>query len=492
MKSSFRRSVAWMGMSQAASFVVVFAGSVVLARLLSPYEMGVYAAAAAILGILATLRSFGLSNIIIREPVLTRSVATTAFTINTALCLLSSLLLLAGSRLANLVYSDPGIERLLVLLSLMPAISALEFLPASYLERTGAFQRIGLVGVGRAILSSVVMVVLAYRGFSYMSLAWGNLAAAMLSAICFNVLAREHASLRFDLSEWRKIGTFGLQMLTINVLATVVQRTFDLILGRMIGLAALGLWSRAAGLNSMLWDNIHMIVARVVFVEFSERRRRGLSLRDAYLRIVAILTAVLWPAFLGIALLAGPIIYTIYGEAWMAAATPLTLMSLAGVVMTSITMTWEVYIVQGEVAAQIRFQVKRTVLSAALFVVGCFGGLDGAAASRIADAAAAVLLVKNDMQRMSDTVWADYLPIYRQSALLTAAACLPTALLMQLHGWSAQTPITEALAAAGFGFLLWLVGLRRCHHTLDDEIRMVTRRMFGSLGARKPVTTPAE
>ena len=480
-------------MSQAASFVVVFAGSVVLARLLSPYEMGVYAAAAAILGILATLRSFGLSNIIIREPVLTRSVATTAFTINTALCLLSSLLLLTGSRLANLVYSDPGIERLLVLLSLMPAISALEFLPASYLERTGAFQRIGLVGVGRAILSSVVMVVLAYRGFSYMSLAWGNLAAAMLSAICFNVLAREHASLRFDLSEWRKIGTFGLQMLTINVLATVVQRTFDLILGRMIGLAALGLWSRAAGLNSMLWDNVHMIIARVVFVDFSERRRRGLSLRDGYLRIVAMLTAVLWPAFLGIAILAGPIVETVCGKAWMAAAMPLALMSLAGVVMTSITMTWEVYVVQGEVAAQIRFQVKRTAISATLFVAGCFGGIDWAAASRIADAFAAVVLARRDMQRMSETVGADYPPIYRQSAMLTAAACLPAALLMQVHGWSSQTPILEAIMAAAVGGVFWIIGLRLCHHPLDSEIRMVIDRLFAGASVRKtPVSTPAD
>lgn len=477
MAFSFRRSLAWMGVAQAASFVIMFAGSVVLARLLSPYEMGVYAAAAAILGILATLRAFGLSNIIIREPELTPAVAATAFTINAGLCVLSSCLLLVSSRLAGLAFEDPSVEQLLVLLALLPAISIVEFLPAAYLERVGAFQGIGLINIAKALLSAVVTIAMAYAGFSYMSLAWGNLAAALLSAISFSVIGRDQASLRFDLSEWRKVGTFGIQMLTVNVLASVVQRLFDLLLGRMVGLAALGLWSRAVGLNNLLWDNIHLLFARIVFVDFSERRRRGMSLRDGYLRLVAIQTALLWPAFAGLAILSGPVVYTVYGPTWMAAAIPLALMSIGGVIATAITMTWEIYVVQGEVAAQIRFQVKRTAIAAALFVTGCLGGLNWAAASRIGDAVAAVLLAKADLQRMTDTVWADYPPIYLRSAALTVAACLPSALLMQARGWSAETPLAEALASAAIGVGFWLVGLRLTGHPIDDELRLVLDRV---------------
>lgn len=491
MTVSFRRSLAWLGASQIASFVIVFAGSVVLARFLTPYEMGVYAAAAAVLGILGALRAFGLPNIIIREPELTSSLASTAFTINAGLCLLSSLLLLMASRVAEYVYGDPSIERLLTVLAVLPTISILEFLPAAYLERIGAFQKISMISLGKVVISALVTVYLAYSGCSFMSIAWANLVASAFTAISFNVFGRDKVSLRLDLSEWRKIGTFGVQMLMINVLGAMVPRFFDLILGRIVGLEALGLWSRAWGLNNMLWDNIHVIVARVVFVDFSERQRRSLPLRESYLRVGEILTGVLWPAFTGLAIVSGPVVYTVYGPAWTGAATPLALMSLAGVILTAVTMIWEVYVVRGEIAAQIRFQVRRAAISLTLFVLGCFGGLHWAAASRLGDSFAAVMLAKADLQRMTGTEAADYPPIYLRSAVLAVAACLPAAALMQAHSWSVETSFIQVLGAVALGGLLWLIGLRLFRHPIYEEIRNVAGRLLARRHSKPQASTPA-
>jgi len=65
---SFRRSVAWMAASQGCLFVLQFGGSVALARLLTPYEMGVFAVAAAVMGVLGILQAFGLAVFVVREP----------------------------------------------------------------------------------------------------------------------------------------------------------------------------------------------------------------------------------------------------------------------------------------------------------------------------------------------------------------------------------------------------------------------------------------
>ena len=53
---SLRRNMLWMAASQGSAFVVQFGTTVVIARLLSPYEMGVFAAALAVLGLRAVLR----------------------------------------------------------------------------------------------------------------------------------------------------------------------------------------------------------------------------------------------------------------------------------------------------------------------------------------------------------------------------------------------------------------------------------------------------
>mgnify|MGYP003339018897 CR=1 FL=1 len=75
----------------------------------------------------------------------------------------------------------------------------------------------------------------------------------------------------------------------------------------VIGLSALGLYTRASGNYNMLWDNIHTIATRVLFVDFANRQRDGLPLRDRYLQVVAVITTLVWPAFLGLAILAGPL-----------------------------------------------------------------------------------------------------------------------------------------------------------------------------------------
>ncbi len=44
-----------MMLSQGGLAVIQFGGSVVMARLLTPYEMGIYAVAAAMIGVLSTI-----------------------------------------------------------------------------------------------------------------------------------------------------------------------------------------------------------------------------------------------------------------------------------------------------------------------------------------------------------------------------------------------------------------------------------------------------
>ena len=79
---ALKRSISWMGLCQALSFLLQFAGSVVLARHLTPQEMGIYAVAVATVGLLSLAQQFGLQNFVVRQENLTPTTLRTAFTIN--------------------------------------------------------------------------------------------------------------------------------------------------------------------------------------------------------------------------------------------------------------------------------------------------------------------------------------------------------------------------------------------------------------------------
>ena len=90
-------------------------------------------------------------------------------------------------------------------------------------------------------------------------------------------------------------------MVAISGVNAVSCRAAEFVMGRLLGLSALGLYARAASLNGLLWDNIHLVIGRVVFVDLADLRRRGRSLRQSYLRTMDIVTALLWPALAGFA-----------------------------------------------------------------------------------------------------------------------------------------------------------------------------------------------
>lgn len=481
MSISVRRNLAWMGFSQIGLFVFGFAGSVAIARLLTPREMGIYAVAAAVIGILNMIRSFGLNSLIIRETELTAPSIATIFTINAGLNVLCAIIILSVSEIGSQFLGDPGVRNVMSLLAINPLFNILEFLPSTRLERAGKFRVVAFVNLGKSLLNTGLTVLLAIAGFSYMSIAWGNAATSLFGATCFTALGWQFVSLRLGLHDWRRVVRFGLQMLAINAVAGFTGRLTDLLIGRLISLTALGLYSRAASLNSLLWDNLHLVIGRVVFVDFAEQHRRNLSFRESYLRIVAILTALLWPAFTGLAILARPIVATVYGEVWIDAALPLSMLSIAGVLYVAITMTHEIYTVTGEIARQTKLELKRNLVGSVLFALGCLGGLAWAAASRIGDALFTIFLAKNDLKRLTHTCAADYRPIYISSAGLTILACSPAALLMAANSWSEHTGLLPIFGAVLSGGCAWGVGLWYLKHPLYLEVTTVGRRVIGSV-----------
>ena len=479
---SVRRSLAWLMISQGGFFVLQFGGAVVLARLLTPYDMGIYAAAAAIIGILGILQAFGLTLFIIREPEVGPDLLASAFTINALLAVLLALTIVGLSAFGGALLREPGVERVMLALAPLPLIGIFEFLPATLLERRAEFRVIAVINLVRAAVTTLVAVSLAFAGFSYMSIAWGSIAAAVVGAIAFMIAGRQHVSFRVGLVAWRHILKFGLQQLAIQGVNAVSGRAAEFLLGRLLGLSALGLYGRASNLNNMIWSNIHLVVGRVVLVDLAEQRRRGIDLRDGYLRIVELITALLWPCFAGLAVLAGPLINIVYGGAWVAAAPPLAALAVAAILLISITMTWELFVICHETARQARFEFLRTGVGLVMFIAGCFLSLTGAAVGRIGEALFSVIIYRPHIERMTSTRLTDYVPIYCRSAILTAAACGPAFVLMIVYGWSPYVPFVLVAAVVAAGVAAWLGAVFLIDHALLNELRRIVakgREMIG-------------
>lgn len=466
-----------MALAQGCAFALQFAGSVVLARYLTPYETGVYAIALATIGVLSIMQALGLQSLIVRVEILTPEIRTTAFTVNAGIAVALSTSIAAIGVFGGAFLHDEGVRKVLLTLAGTPLFGIFSFLPSAQLERDGRFKALALIGTASGVVGTIATIVLAVDGFSYMSIAYAHWVGAGAYTIIANVVGYQYSSFRVGFKSWRHVGNFGLQMLAVSGVTSLSQRLSDIVLGRLLGLSDLGIYNRASGLNGLVWNNIHLVIARVVFVDYAGSYRRGVPLRDRYLRTIEIMTATLWPAFAGLGVLARPFIMTVYGEKWLPAASPLLFLAIASMIQVAISMTWELFAATGDLRTQTRIEFIRATVALLAFVAGCTISISAAAAARVLDAGFAFFLYRPHLNRMTGTSLADFGPIYAKSALLTTLAITPAVLTMVAFRKSAEVPLALVAGAILLGIVLWACGLLALRHPLVEEIRTTVRRL---------------
>ncbi len=122
MEFSVRQSLAWMMLSQGGLFLVQFGGSVAMARLLTPYEMGIYAVASAIVGILGAIRATGLNVFLIRELDLKPDLLATSFTINAIVAVVTAAFIMTLGSTGETILGNTGVRHALLRLALISII----------------------------------------------------------------------------------------------------------------------------------------------------------------------------------------------------------------------------------------------------------------------------------------------------------------------------------------------------------------------------------
>ncbi|MEE4659136.1 MAG: oligosaccharide flippase family protein, partial [Halieaceae bacterium] len=274
---------------------ISLAGSMLLARLLTPEEIGIYSVSLAVIGIAQVVRDFGIGSFLIQEKQLTEAHIRTAFGFSLLIGTTLFVIVFFAAPLAGQFYDD---QRLVETMR----ISALNFLvlpfcsiSLSLLRRNMLFKRLAAVGVAAALTGFSVGVSLAYAGYGPNSMALGAVASNIVTGTLAWLVRTDRKLLLPSLSEWRVILKFGSQSSAASVVTTISTDINDLALGRILGFAPVAMISRAQGLMNLFHRDIMGAIRGVMFPAFAKAHREGQSVDAQYIRSVTNVTAFAWP-----------------------------------------------------------------------------------------------------------------------------------------------------------------------------------------------------
>lgn len=476
--SGIRAAAFWSMGAQYLVFVIQFAVSVVIARFfLAPAEVGLFGIALAAAMLVSVLQDFGLTRYIGAQAELDEATIRSCSSVALLFGAGVALLILLLSPVFREVYGEPRLVPLLAIVAASYLLVPFGIVPFALLQRGMQFRPLAFVTVGAAFANAAVAVGLAALGYSAFALAWGLVADKAVRAAGSMMAAGRGPAWPPRFGAAGSILRFGSAASILYVSGALGTRSPELIVGRLLGFAAVGLYGRAASLAAQLVTLVAGAVGAVFTPAFRQIRDSGGAMGPAYVRVVAGYTALTWPALAFLAAASTPLVLILYGEAWRGVAPLLAFIALAEMAFTALPLHMEIPVLMGRMRRLLALNLLDTAASIGLLAVGAGIGLTEAAGSRLLYGLVWLLIYGGFMRRLTGFSWGAMLSVHGRSALLAIATILP---LLGLYERVPPDRIGLALlvGAAMAGALLWLAGLFVLRHPMRAEVLHVTAMLL--------------
>jgi len=313
--------------------LISFASTLALARLLDPADFGVVALATILLAILQALQESGMGSALVFGHYDLRIAANTAFVYSSiAGVLLAVAILLLAPVYAN-VSNVPGAAGILAALSPVLVMRGLMVVPGALLERDLNFRARTKSDLSLNCVQAVVAVSCAVAGLGAWSLVAGQLSGSLTQlVILWSLVAWRPSPRQASRQQLRPMLRYGRYVAAAN-LTNFLNGTVDkLLIGRLIGAAALGVYAAAWRLADIPVVVIGFVVGRVMFAVYSQIRSDLVAVRREYLANVQRTVLLALPLSVGMAIAAKPIVLALLGDQWAGAITPLRILAVFGFV----------------------------------------------------------------------------------------------------------------------------------------------------------------
>lgn len=345
-------------------------GNILLARLLTPEEIGIYSVSLAVISIAQVMREFGVGNFIIQEKILTELHIRTAFGFSLLVGGLLFLITCFGASFAGEFYGEPRMVQTLFISSLNFLVMPFCSISLSLLRRDMLFKRLMQVNVISALVGFVVTLSLAYLGFGSNSMAVGAVTVNIVTGFGAWLARSDYRVLVPSFLEWQKVLKFGGQSLISNVVTTIAMDINDLAVGKIIGFSSVALISRAQGLMNLFHRDAMAAVRNVAFPAFSNKYRENGDLEILHTIAVGYISTVAWPFYAFSAFFSLELLRFMFGSQWDLAAPLVPWFCLAGAIAAPSALINALLTAQGRIDIVTKFELIFQPQRALILVIG--------------------------------------------------------------------------------------------------------------------------
>lgn len=429
----------WQFGSSLVRNLLQFAVTVLLARLLSPSDFGLVALALIVLVFAEMVVDLALGPALIQREEITGRQVRVAYTVSSLIGFGVAALLFAGAPLFAWLLGNEAVAVVLRCQALICVFSGLGATARALLQRRLDFRGLFFANLaGDGLGYAVTGIGLALLGFGVWSLVWGGIVRAALQGVVALVWVRHSLRPLLALDELRELLGFGFGVILNRAVCYLSYNGDNFVVGRWLGPAALGLYSRAFQLAQLPSNQFGDVTWNVLFAAYSRLKDDQARAARAYLKGVQLNALGVAPVMAGM-IVSGPhLVVGLYGPQWVEATLAFQVLCAVGLFRAIYASTGALTHAFGEVYAEMRRQAVYAVLLIGAALIGLRWGIAGAAAG----VAVAVVFMYFAMAQLGVRIagcrWRDFFAAQLPGvalALGVGATALVVRLALERQGW---------------------------------------------------------
>ncbi|GAA0358212.1 lipopolysaccharide biosynthesis protein [Alkalibacterium iburiense] len=329
MMEQFKKGIFYTALGKYSIVVVQLLVTALLARLLTPNEMGIVSAVNVFLVFFQLLADFGIGPAIIQNKNLTNKEVNGIFSFSLYIAFgLSILFIFLGYPMSRFYGNDVFIP-ISMILAIAVFFYGILVVPQSIILKEQNFKLVNLTTLAGAVVSGIVSITLALLGFSYYSLIIGNTAKAATLFIVFYMKTETKISLKFSWAPLKKIYAFSRNQFLFNFINYFSRNLDKLLIGRYFSQSALGYYDRAYQISLYPNQVLTSLVTSVIHPILSDYESEKERIKKVYLRISNLLATLGMPLSVFLIFSADDIIYFLAGEQWAGSVPVFQILALS-------------------------------------------------------------------------------------------------------------------------------------------------------------------
>lgn len=385
-------SLFWILLEKGGSQGIQFIIQIIIARLLLPEDFGLIALVSIFILLANVIVQSGFNTALIQKKHVDKLDFSSAFYMTLGLASLIYIILFFSSPFIAGFFSMPGLSQVLRVLGLTLFFGVFNSIQNAVIAKEMAFKLLFISTSGAMVISGMISVIMAFKGFGVWALVMQQLLSQCLTTIILWNVVKWRPGLLFSFDRIRILFSFGWKVLISSLMDTLFDNLRSLIIGKLYSPLTLGYYNRGKQFPSLIVTNISGSIQTVMLPTLSLHQENIKKVKSMIRRSIVTSSFLIFPMMIGLVVTAEPLVRLLLTEKWLPAVPYLQIFSFSYALRPVQTANLQAIIALGRSDISLKLQILKNVFGLVALLIAINYGVHAIAISGLIATIFAVII----------------------------------------------------------------------------------------------------